>query len=141
MSQSQEIVLGITLAAVLGGYVMAIYWYLNRDTGKKSGNSNKKSDSSNNESDSDNNESDSDNNKSLTQFIGSYQLVETLNYQQFLEDLGHDAAIVEASRASNPMMKVSEKDGVWTIRTSTTEKEYKITFRLTIYHIYFSLLL
>merc|ERR1712083_1221713 len=63
-------------------------------------------------------------------FKGKYQRTSADKYDEFLDKLGVGWLLRKAATASTPVMEISEKDGEWTILTSTTLKSMELKFKL-----------
>eukprot|EP00095_Tigriopus_kingsejongensis_P006682 maker-scaffold25_size650667-snap-gene-0.20 protein:Tk06682 transcript:maker-scaffold25_size650667-snap-gene-0.20-mRNA-1 annotation:"cellular retinoic acid-binding protein 2" len=63
-------------------------------------------------------------------FQGKYQRTSSDNYEEFLKALEVSYLLRKAATVSTPTLEVSEADGVWTFKTSTTLKSMELKFKL-----------
>ena len=61
---------------------------------------------------------------------GTYTRTSAEKYEEFLSELGVNFLLRKAATVSTPVMEVSEMDGVWTIKTTTTLKSVELRFRI-----------
>merc|ERR1712198_89938 len=61
----------------------------------------------------------------MVQFTGKYTRVSEENYNEFLKALGVNFVLRKAATSSTPVMEISESDGNWVMKTSTTMKAIK----------------
>merc|ERR1712033_31534 len=66
----------------------------------------------------------------MVQFTGKYTRTSAENYEEFLKALDVNFLLRKAATASTPVMEVSEEDGTWTIKTSTTLKSMELKFKI-----------
>nr|ALS04313.1 cellular retinoic acid-binding protein 2 [Acartia pacifica]ALS04315.1 cellular retinoic acid-binding protein 2 [Acartia pacifica] len=66
----------------------------------------------------------------MDSFKGKYERVSAENYEEFLKALDVNFLLRKAATVSTPVMEVSEEDGVWTIKTSTTLKTMELKFKV-----------
>merc|ERR1712198_361082 len=62
----------------------------------------------------------------MVQFTGKYTRVSEENYNEFLKALGVNFVLRKAATSSTPVMEISESDGNWGMKTSTTMKSVKL---------------
>merc|ERR1711994_232466 len=62
----------------------------------------------------------------MVQFTGKYTRVSEENYNEFLKALGVNFVLRKAATSSTPVMEISESDGNWVMKTSTTMKSVEI---------------
>merc|ERR1711976_518493 len=63
-------------------------------------------------------------------FVGTYVRTSAENYEDFLKALDVNFLLRKAATVSTPEMTVTEENGVWTIKTSTTLKSMELKFEL-----------
>ena len=63
-------------------------------------------------------------------FKGKYTRTSAENYEEFLKELDVSYLLRKAATVSTPTMEVSESNGVWTIKTSTTLKSMELKFKV-----------
>ena len=61
---------------------------------------------------------------------GTYTRTSAEKYEEILAELGVNFLLRKAATVSTPVMDVSEADGVWTIKTSTTLKSMELKFKI-----------
>ena len=61
---------------------------------------------------------------------GTYTRTSAEKYEEFLSELGVNFLLRKAATVSTPVMDVSEADGVWTIKTSTTLWSKDLKFKI-----------
>merc|ERR1711913_176157 len=61
---------------------------------------------------------------------GEYTRTWAEKYEEILSELGVNFLLRKAATVSTPVMTVSEADGVWTIKTSTTLKSMELKFKI-----------
>merc|ERR1711872_847248 len=66
----------------------------------------------------------------MVQFTGKYTRVSAENYDEFLKVLNVGFLLRKAATASTPVMEISETDGNWIMKTSTTMKAMELKFKL-----------
>nr|ALS04844.1 cellular retinoic acid-binding protein 2 [Pseudodiaptomus poplesia] len=66
----------------------------------------------------------------MDSFKGKYERVFADNYEEFLKALGVGLLLRKAATVSTPVMEVSEENGTWTIKTSTTLKTMELKFKI-----------
>jgi len=66
----------------------------------------------------------------MVQFTGKYTRVSEENYNEFLKALGVNFVLRKAATSSTPVMDISESDGNWVMKTSTTMKSVELKFKL-----------
>nr|ALS04569.1 cellular retinoic acid-binding protein 2 [Pseudodiaptomus poplesia] len=66
----------------------------------------------------------------MDSFKGKYERVSADNYEEFLKALGVGLLLRKAATVSTPVMEVSEENGTWTIKTSTTLKTMELKFKI-----------
>ena len=64
-------------------------------------------------------------------FKGKYTRTSAENYEEFLKELDVSYLLRKAATVSTPTMEVSESNGVWTIKTSTTLKSMELKFKVS----------
>merc|ERR1712055_843372 len=67
---------------------------------------------------------------SMVQFTGKYTRVSEENYNEFLKALNVNFVLRKAATSSTPVMKITESDGNWTMKTYTTMKTVELKFKL-----------
>merc|ERR1711874_217156 len=63
-------------------------------------------------------------------FKGKYERTSADKYEELLKELDVNFLLRKAATVSTPVMDVSEADGVWTIKTSTTLKSMELKFKI-----------
>ena len=63
-------------------------------------------------------------------FKGKFKRTSAVNYEEFLKALGVSWLLRKAATVSTPVTEISEDQGEWTIRTSTTLKTIELKFML-----------
>merc|ERR1711931_139841 len=66
----------------------------------------------------------------MVQFTGKYTRVSAENYDEFLKVLNVGFLLRKAATASTPVMEISESDGNWVMKTSTSMKSMELKFKL-----------
>merc|ERR1711915_111129 len=66
----------------------------------------------------------------MVQFTGKYTRVSEENYNEFLKALNVNFVLRKAATSSTPVMEITESDGNWTMKTSTTMKTVELKFKL-----------
>merc|ERR1711928_73605 len=66
----------------------------------------------------------------MVQFTGKFTRVSADNYDEFLKALNVGFLLRKASSASTPVMEITESDGNWTMKTSTSMKSMELKFKL-----------
>merc|ERR1712154_394985 len=61
---------------------------------------------------------------------GTYTRTSAEKYEEILAELGVNFLLRKAATVSTPVMDVSEADGAWTIKTSTTLKSMELKFKI-----------
>ena len=61
---------------------------------------------------------------------GKYLRVSEENYDELLTTLNVSWLLRKAATASTPQQEISENDGLWTIKTSTTMKTIELQFKM-----------
>ena len=61
---------------------------------------------------------------------GKYLRVSEENYDELLTTLNVSWLLRKAATASTPQQEISENDGLWTIKTSTTMKTVELKFKM-----------
>lgn len=61
---------------------------------------------------------------------GKYLRVSEENYDELLTTLNVSWLLRKAATASTPQQEISENDGLWTIKTSTTMKTIELKFKM-----------
>ena len=64
-------------------------------------------------------------------FKGKYTRTSAENYEEFLKEMNVSYLLRKAATISTPTLDVSEADGVWTIKTSTTLKSMELKFKVS----------
>merc|ERR1712042_382982 len=62
----------------------------------------------------------------MVQFTGKYTRVSEESYNEFLKALGVNFVLRKAATSSTPVMEISESDGNWVMKTSTTMKSVEL---------------
>ena len=63
-------------------------------------------------------------------FKGKYTRTSAEKYEEFLKEMNVSYLLRKAATISTPTLEVSESDGVWTIKTSTTLKSMELKFKV-----------
>ncbi|CAN0556553.1 unnamed protein product [Ectocarpus sp. 8 AP-2014] len=63
-------------------------------------------------------------------FKGKFERTSAEKYEDFLKALDVNMLLRKAATVSTPTVVISENDGVWTIKTSTTLKSMELKFKL-----------
>merc|ERR1712142_284668 len=63
-------------------------------------------------------------------FKGKYERIHAENYEEFLKVLDVGLLLRKAATVSTPVMEITEADGTWNIKTSTTLKTMELKFKL-----------
>merc|ERR1712168_1358906 len=66
----------------------------------------------------------------MVQFTGKFTRTSADNYDEFLKALNVGFLLRKASSASTPVMEISESDGNWVMKTSTSMKSMELKFKL-----------
>merc|ERR1719423_572637 len=66
----------------------------------------------------------------MVQFTGKFTRTSAENYDEFLKVLNVGFLLRKAATSSTPVMEISESDGKWVMRTSTTMKAIELKFKL-----------
>merc|ERR1712002_53419 len=66
----------------------------------------------------------------LVQFTGKFTRTSSENYDEFLKALNVGYLLRKAATASTPVMEITESDGNWTMKTSTSLKAIELKFKL-----------
>merc|ERR1711951_204635 len=66
----------------------------------------------------------------MVQFTGKFTRVSSENYDEFLKALNVGYLLRKAATASTPVMEITESDGNWTMKTSTSLKAIELKFKL-----------
>ncbi len=66
----------------------------------------------------------------MDSFVGKYERVSAEKYDEFLKALDVNFLLRKAATASSPVMEVSKKGDVWTIKTSTSLKSMELEFEV-----------
>ena len=66
----------------------------------------------------------------MDKFKGKYTRTSAENYEEFLKEMNIGYLLRKAATISTPTLEVSESDGVWTIKTSTTLKTMELKFKV-----------
>merc|ERR1712189_44693 len=66
----------------------------------------------------------------MVQITGKYTRISEENYNDFLKALNVNFVLRKAATSSTPVMEISETDGNWTMKTSTTMKTIELKFKL-----------
>ena len=64
-------------------------------------------------------------------FKGKYTRTSAEKYEEFLKEMNVSYLLRKAATISTPTLEVSESDGVWTIKTSTTLKSMELKFKVS----------
>ena len=64
-------------------------------------------------------------------FKGKYTRTSAEKYEEFLKEMNVGYLLRKAATVSTPTLEVSEADGVWTIKTSTTLKSMELKFKVS----------
>merc|ERR1712215_440861 len=73
---------------------------------------------------------DSNLGSNMVQFTGKFTRVSSENYDEFLKALTVGSLLRKAATASTPVMEITESDGNWTMKTSTSLKAIELKFKL-----------
>lgn len=66
----------------------------------------------------------------MVQFTGKFTRVKAENYDEFLKALNVGFLLRKAATASTPVMEITESDGNWSMKTSTSMKSMELKFKL-----------
>merc|ERR1712121_287504 len=66
----------------------------------------------------------------MESFKGNYTRVSADQYEEALKALDVNVLLRKAALVSTPVMKVTEVDGVWSIKSSTTLKTIELKFKI-----------
>ncbi|XP_023348696.1 cellular retinoic acid-binding protein 2 [Eurytemora carolleeae] len=66
----------------------------------------------------------------MVQFTGKFTRVSAENYDEFLKALNVGFILRKAATASTPVMEITESDGNWSMKTSTSMKSMELKFKL-----------
>merc|ERR1712121_127890 len=66
----------------------------------------------------------------MVNFTGKFTRVSAENYDEFLKALNVGFLLRKAATASTPVMEITESDGNWTMKTSTSLKAIELKFKL-----------
>jgi len=66
----------------------------------------------------------------LRQFTGKFTRISAEGYDEFLKALNVGFLLRKAATASTPVMEITEVDGTWSMKTSTTLKAMELKFKL-----------
>ena len=64
-------------------------------------------------------------------FRGKYERISVENMDEFLQEMGVNFLLRKAATASTPLVEISESDGVWFIKTSTTLRSHIVRFKVS----------
>ena len=64
-------------------------------------------------------------------FKGKYERSSAENYEEFLKALDVSYLLRKAATVSTPVMDVTEDNGVWCIKTSTSLKSMELKFKVS----------
>ena len=64
-------------------------------------------------------------------FKGKYERSSAENYEEFLKALDVSYLLRKAATVSTPVMEVTESNGVWSIKTSTSLKSMELKFKVS----------
>ena len=64
-------------------------------------------------------------------FKGKYTRTSAENYEEFLKEMNVGYLLRKAATVSTPTLEVSESEGIWTIKTSTTLKSMELKFKVS----------
>merc|ERR1712221_49206 len=67
---------------------------------------------------------------SMDAFKGKYERSSAENYEEFLKALDVSYLLRKAATVSTPVMEVTESNGVWCIKTSTSLKSMELKFKI-----------
>ena len=65
----------------------------------------------------------------MNTFKGKYERTSAENYDDFLKALNIGMLLRKAATGSTPTLEISEENGVWNIKTSTTLKSMELRFK------------
>ena len=63
-------------------------------------------------------------------FKGKYEKTGGENYEEFLKALDVSYLLRKAATVSTPVVEITENNGVWTIKSSTTLKTIELKFKV-----------
>merc|ERR1711915_818233 len=66
----------------------------------------------------------------MVNFTGKFTRVSAENYDEFLKALNVGFLLRKAATASTPVMEITETDGNWSMKTSTTLKSMELKFKM-----------
>merc|ERR1711915_584381 len=66
----------------------------------------------------------------MVQFTGKFTRVSAEGYDEFLKALNVSFLLRKAATASTPVMEITETDGNWSMKTSTTLKSMELKFKM-----------
>lgn len=66
----------------------------------------------------------------MVQFTGKFTRVSAENYEEFLKALNVGFLLRKAATATTPVMEITESDGNWSMKTSTSMKAIELKFKL-----------
>merc|ERR1739845_163369 len=66
----------------------------------------------------------------MVQFTGKFTRTSAENYEEFLKALNVGFLLRKAATASTPVMEITENDGNWVMKTSTSMKTIELKFKL-----------
>merc|ERR1712168_254496 len=66
----------------------------------------------------------------MVQFTGKFTRTSAENYDEFLKALNVGFLLRKAATASTPVMEITENDGNWVMKTSTSMKSIELKFKL-----------
>ena len=64
-------------------------------------------------------------------FKGKYTRTSAEKYEEFLKEMNVGYLLRKAATVSTPTLEVSESQGIWTIKTSTTLKSMELKFKVS----------
>merc|ERR1712002_723568 len=63
-------------------------------------------------------------------FKGKFERVSSENYEEFLKALDVSYLLRKAATVSTPIVEITENNGVWSIKSSTTLKSMELKFKI-----------
>merc|ERR1712055_702460 len=66
----------------------------------------------------------------MVQFTGKFTRTSEENYNEFLKALNVSYILRKAATSSTPVMEISESDGNWVMKTSTSLKAIELKFKM-----------
>merc|ERR1711915_522322 len=67
---------------------------------------------------------------SMEAFKGKYERISAENYEELLKEMDVNFLLRKAATASTPVVEITEAEGEWSIKSSTTLKTVTLKFKL-----------